>query len=595
VGKIRILDDVLINRIAAGEVVERPSSVLKELVENSLDAGATTIECRLEGGGKRAIRVADDGAGMDRDDALLALERHATSKLNRSDDLTAIRTLGFRGEALPSIASVSRFVLRTAMRDGDGTEVEVLGGRIVDVRDVGIPRGTVVEVDRLFHNVPARRKFLRTDNTELAHAVRLLTRFALVRPDVRFRLEHGGRVLIDAPRAADAGERIRHLLGGQGSAELLEVALERPGLRIHGWTGRPVDAVPRRDAQHTFVNGRIVQDRVLGHAVTAAYGNVVPKGHHAALVLFVEIDPEGVDVNVHPQKAEVRFRRPAEVHDAVRDAVHAAFSRGTAVPSLGDLRPGFGGAPTVRGAADPVRRHLVLRDRPQAAEARGESIAPAPVEPARRPELPATADLFERPEVAGSGRTARALAQIRDSYIVAEDPDGLVLLDQHAAHERVLFERFLKDAETGQVETQRLAFPVVVELSAHEMPTFEDEREEFRRLGFLVEAFGERSVRLDGVPAVFAAVGPETLFRELLGEAGAARSATSASAPLRHRLVTTAACKAAIKIRRPMSLPEMQRLVEDLARVDNPSTCPHGRPALFRVTLGEIERAFRRA
>jgi DNA mismatch repair protein MutL len=607
VGKIRVLDDHLINRIAAGEVVERPASVVKELIENSLDAGAQSIAVRLEAGGKRRIAVADDGHGMDRDDALLALERHATSKLARADDLTSIRTLGFRGEALPSIASVSRFVLRSAARDGEGTEVELRAGRIESVREVAVPRGTTVEVDRLFFSVPARRKFLRADNTELSHVVRLVTRFALAHPGVRFSLEHGGRSLIDCPPAGDDDARMRQLLAGGARRELLPFRLERPGMVVHGRAGRPVDALPRRDAQHLFVNGRIVQDRVLSHAVVAAYGNTVPKGHHAALVLFVDLDPASVDVNVHPQKTEVRFARASEIHDAVESAIRSAFASPSAVPRLGDLRPSTTAPPDYRHKRDPVRRHLLVRDRP---DLDGQRTPPrggaAPWDLPQAPRTPASGgvvplgraalarDLLDPPEADAPRRRPRALAQVRSSYIVAEDHAGVVLVDQHAAHERVLFERFLAAAEEGRVETQTLAFPVVVELTPHERPVFEDERDEFRRLGFLAETFGDREVRLDGVPAVFAGVDPESLFRELLGEARAARSSTAASSSLRHRLITTAACKAAIKIRRPMTVPEMQRLLDDLSAVANPTTCPHGRPAQFRLTVEEIERAFRR-
>jgi DNA mismatch repair protein MutL len=599
-GRIRVLDDLLVNRIAAGEVVERPASVVKELVENALDAGASIVEVELEAGGRRRIRVRDDGCGMDRDDAVLALERHATSKVGRQDDLTAIATLGFRGEALPSIAAVSRFRLRTATADGNGTEVEAAAGRIVAVREVGLPRGTTVEVDRLFYNVPARRKFLRTDNTELAHSVRLVTRFALAYPDVRFRLTHGSRVLVEAPRAAEAGERLRQLLGGVSGKGLVPLGLERDGVRVHGWAGRPVDARPRRDAQHLFVNGRIVQDRVLTHAVTAAYGNTVPKGLHTAVVLFVELDRGEVDVNVHPQKTEVRFRHRAAVHDVARDAVRAALSREASVPELSDLRQGAWSIAEPRPTpATDVRRHLLARDRV--------AIEPSDPGPPRdagsegdrsRRDLGATestGDLLGEGAGEGPVRPAVALGQIRDSYVIARDHDGLVLVDQHAAHERVLFERFLRSAEENRVSVQRLAFPVVVELAPHEMPVLEDEHEEMGRLGFVLEPFGENAVRIDAVPALFSGVDPETLFREMLGEAGRARSAAAASGPIRHRLITTAACKAAIKIRRPMTLSEMQALLDDLACVANPTTCPHGRPALFRLTLREIERTFRRA
>lgn len=570
---IRVLDDHLINRIAAGEVVERPASVLKELLENSLDAGATAIEVVLEAGGKRRIRVVDDGVGMSRDDALLALERHATSKLSRAEDLDAIATLGFRGEALPSIAAVSRFVLQSATEPGAGTEIEVRAGRIAGVRDVGAPRGTTIDVLRLFHNVPARRKFLRADNTELSHCVRLVTRIALARPDVRFRVEHGGRTVLDASRSTDVADRVREVLGRRTAEHMVPFRLERDGVVAHGLAGRPVDASPRRQGQHVFVNGRVVQDRVLRHALTEAYGNTVPRGHAPPIVLFVEVDPNEVDVNVHPQKAEVRFRHGPAVHDAVRDAVRRAFSERGAVPDLDDLRP-------VPWAAREVREPARYDPPPPSSTPR---MWDPPSEPTAR--------------VVGDAPTAdgaRALLQFRDSYIVAEDGDGLVVIDQHAAHERVLFERFLAAAENETVEIQRLVIPATMELARHERIVLDDEIDELRRLGFLVEPFGGDTIRIDGVPAVAGHVDPGALLRELLGEAARVRSARAGAEGLRHRWITTASCKAAITIHRPLRLPEMQRLLDDLAGVENPTTCPHGRPVQFRLTLDEIERAFRR-
>ncbi len=577
-GRIRVLDDHLVNRIAAGEVVERPASVVKELVENSLDAAATRIEIRLVGGGKRQIRVADDGAGMDRDDALLALERHATSKLSRFEDLDAIATLGFRGEALPSIAAVSRLLLRTAARDGEGTEVAVRAGRILAVRDAGVPRGTWIEVDGLFFNVPARRKFLRADATELGHVVRLIGRCALAHPDVTFRLEHEGRTLLDAPPARGAAERAAQVLGAETARRLVPFSLERGGVRAHGLAGRPADALPRRDAQHLFVNGRPVQDRILTHAVAEAYGNTQARDRFPALILFVEADPARVDVNAHPQKLEVRFAGAGEIHDLVREAVASALGRDAAIPSLADLRPDGRSSST----ATAVLEYLASHEGP--AEAGRSSGDPAPAR-----------DLFEPGgrEDALPGPLV-PLAQYRESYILAEDRDGVVVVDQHAAHERVLFERYLAEADDDRVEVQPLLFPVVVELAPHERVVLEGEIGEFRRLGLVVEPFGGGAVRLEAIPAVASGLDPARLLHELLGEAGRARSAATAVAPLRRRLVTTAACQAAIKVNHRLEREQMQALLDALARTKSPTTCPHGRPVLFRLTLEEVERAFRR-
>jgi DNA mismatch repair protein MutL len=581
VGRIRVLDDNLVNRIAAGEVVERPAAVVKELVENSLDAAASSIEIRVEDGGRRRIVVADDGEGMERDDAVLALERHATSKVRSFEDLVAISTLGFRGEALPSIAAVSRFLLRTAARDGFGTEIEVRGGRIGAVREVERSRGTTTEVGGLFFNVPARRKFLRAAPTELAHVVRTVGHYALAHPSVRFLLEHEGRRLIDAPKASDRSDRIAHIHGAELARKLLPFSLEAQGVRVSGFAGRPVDAAARRDAQHMFVNGRLVQDRVLGHAIAAAYGNTLSRGLYPAMLLFVELDPSRVDVNVHPQKTEVRFDRSSEVHDAVRAGVASALAHGAAVPQFQDLRPTANAQPPGASVAAALARYEAVAERPARAYAAREEVAPASL-------------LAEGSAAVDPGRRAVPLAQYKDSYIVAQDADGLLLVDQHVAHERVLFERYLDETERGEVHIQRLLFPKTIELTADEAVVCESEAGEFTRLGFLLAPFGGNAVKLDGVPAFAKEVAPERLLRELLGEAARTRTAATGASDLRRRLVTSASCQAAIKVNYPLAREGMQRLLDDLFQTENPTTCPHGRPIIFRLTLEEIERAFRR-
>jgi len=587
VGSIRVLPDSLINRIAAGEVVERPASVVKELVENAIDARARTIDVRLVHGGKASIEVRDDGCGMDRDDALLAIERHATSKLEEPADLERIVTLGFRGEALSSIAAVSRFTLRTARVAGEGAEVEVDCGRVVRVSGIGHPQGTTVRIERLFANVPARRKFLRADATELAHIARGLTRAALAFPDRRFRLSHGDRSLIATEPAADLLQRVVELHGVEFADKLLAFEFKSDDLWIRGFAGRPVDGLPRRDAQHLFVNGRPVQDRTLSHAISQAYGNVMAPGRHPAIFLFIELDPAAVDVNVHPQKTEVRFRDASRIHERVRATLLESLSTGDAVPSYGQLRPrNRDWTPAVRDAVvEYLARHDAVPPSPDgrlATREAGEPRGPLQAEPASP----------------GGGEQAwRAplpLAQFRDSYIVAQDEQGLVLVDQHAAHERVLYERYLEAAENDSVEVQRLMFPITLELAPQDLVLLENECEEFGRLGLRVEPFGERTVRLDGIPALAAGVEPEAFLRELLGQAGAVRAASTGVPGLRRRLVTNAACQAAIKINHPLTLAAMQGLLEDLYRTSNPTTCPHGRPVLFRLSQEEIERTFRR-
>ena len=594
-GRIHVLPDSLINRIAAGEVVERPASVVKELVENSLDADARSIAVECEGGGRRRIRVNDDGGGMDRDDALLALERHATSKLDHQSNLDAISTLGFRGEALSSIAAVSRFVLQTSTTDGEGTEIEVDGGRIRSVREAGLPRGTSIVVERLFFNVPARRKFLRTEATELGHIARLMTRCALANPQRRFGLEHAGRPLLQVDPVSGLDERISQIYGREFTQKLLPIDQGYEQLRIFGYAGRPAHALARRDGQHLFVNGRAVQDRVLLHAVGQAFGNTVPRGRYPALFLFIECDPSWVDVNVHPQKTEVRFYQSSVVHDRTRDAIMAALSDGAVVPELSDLRPAAASSATAsEGVSRAVVTFLEREDERGQLDRRplaGPSRPPTPM-PALREPLP-----FSAPgSTAGTGAQPAlvALAQYRNSYILAQDDRGLVLVDQHAAHERVLFERFLAEAAENRVEVQRLLFPLTIELPPAERVVLEQEIDEFRRLGFVIEPFGGNSVRLDGIPALGAKLDPEGLLRELLGQAARTKATVADTSALRHDLVTSAACQAAIKINHPLAPAEMRRLLDDLHETISPSTCPHGRPLIFRLAHEEIERAFRR-
>ncbi len=574
-GKIHLLDDPIINRIAAGEVVERPASVVKELLENSLDAGATRIDIRIQGGGKRFIHVRDDGCGMDRDDAILSIERHATSKLEDDAALEDVRTLGFRGEALPSIAAVSRFILRTAALDGEGTEIEIHSGRVHEIREAGLPRGTTIEVDRLFYNVPARRKFMRTDGTETAHIVRTVSRYALARPDVRFSLEQAGRKLLEAPTSGDAATRVRQILGAEAAERMIAFDTGPGQVRAHGFTGRPAHALAGRERQHLFVNGRSVKDRVMAHAVVEAYGNTVPRGRFPAVILFLEVDGSIVDVNVHPQKTEVRYQQSSLVHECVRSGLRNALSDQGMVPRLDQLRPA---AP----------REEPVSSSPSSPFSVFEPAAGFPDPP------PAQREIMPGPEPAPPPVGARALAQYRDSYIVAQDKEGLLVVDQHAAHERVIFERFMAEAEADRVQVQRLLFPRTLELSPTEFVTLESEWEEFRRLGFLMEPFGGTTVRLDAVPAHAAEADPEALVHELLGDAAEAQSSATAAEGLRYRLVTTAACRAAIKINHPLDGTGMQALLNDLYQVENLTTCPHGRPALFRLTLDEIEKAFRR-
>ena len=588
--RIQRLPEHVIDRIAAGEVVERPSSVVKELLENSLDAAARDIRVQLKNGGKSSIVVDDDGQGMTSEEARLALARHATSKLQSADDLEHITTFGFRGEALSSIAAVSVFQLRTQCEGFAGTELNLRGGELESEREVAGARGTRIQIDRLFFNVPARRKFLRADATELAHIVRLITRAALVTPETRFRLEHAGQTLLDTPPAADHAERLAQIFGRERAQRMIRFELESDGLRVHGFAGRPVDGLPRRDSQHVFVNNRIVTDRVLQHAINAAYGETMPRGRYPALVLFLDADPEIVDVNVHPQKSEVRFSASQQVHETTRQAIRSALQGVAVIPELSDLRPDPAGVASPPGGIGDATLAYLQRNRETSSGASTWATAEPGSSPIARPATP----LIDRARLQDDDSAAMPLGQYLESYIVAQDRKGILLVDQHAAHERVLFEKYLADAEGDAVETQTLMFPQTIELSPDEQAWLLSELDEFQRLGFRIEPFGGTTIRVRAIPAIAGGSEPADLIRELLGQAAAATNATRDTRDLRRRLITTAACHAAIKVNYPLSRPAMQRLLDDLFRVENPSTCPHGRPALFRLSLDEIERAFRR-
>lgn len=590
VSRIQRLPDHVIDRIAAGEVVERPASVVKELLENSLDAGARRIRIQLKNGGKSSIVVDDDGLGMSPEEARLSVERHATSKLRSSDDLERITTYGFRGEALCSIAAVSVLQLRTQCAGFAGTELTIRGGKRETEREIAGPSGTRVQVERLFFNVPARRKFLRADGTELAHIVRLVTRTALVRPETRFHLEHSGQTLLDTLPAPDLAARLVQIFGRERARKMVPFEFESDGLKAHGFAGRPVDSLPRRDSQHLFVNGRIISDRVLQHAINEAYEETMPRGRYPALVLFLDANPELVDVNVHPQKNEVRFGAAQQVHETVRHAIRSALQGAAVVPELSELRPDRSGGPATPGGIGDATLAYLQRHRDEGAGATTWSAKEPKTSPVARPPTP----LIDHPRVQDDDSAATPLGQYLESYIVAQDREGILLVDQHAAHERVLFEKYLADAERDAVEVQTLMFPQTLELSPDELAWLLSELEEFRRLGFQIEPFGGTTVRVRAIPAVAGGSDPEELIRELLGEASTAKNATRDTRTLRRRLITTAACHAAIKVNYPLGRPAMQRLLDDLFRVENPSTCPHGRPTLFRLSLDEIERAFRR-
>jgi DNA mismatch repair protein MutL len=674
-GRIHILADQVANQIAAGEVVDRPASVVKELLENSLDAGATRIVITVEGGGRKLIRIADDGCGMVRDDALLAFERHATSKLRSSDDLLSIATLGFRGEALPSIASIARVELITrAAEESSGTRMEIAGGKLLLCEDEGAPAGTTLTVRDLFFNTPARRKFLKSENTELAHVTALVTHYALAHPDKHFELHSATHALLVAPPVGQAAERIFQIFGQDTLDQLLplaaEVELARAGLpepppwrrpadyqapapgwlRITGFTSKPELEKLNRNSIYCFVNRRLVRDRLLMHAVSEAYRNILAPTSFPVVLLFIAMPPEEVDVNVHPAKTEVRFRQASWLHDFVRDTIRNKLT-------LGRPAAGFLQALTTHPSATPA---LVAHASPEvppretptsdgwlaaswpADEQPGPtdfSLTPVPVVPTpgvlpfgvlpvaaaenatvyemaknemakngpangnHRPSPGCVSGAAWSPEEeaveAGASPTLHGLAslrplgQLRESFILAVNQEGLWIIDQHVAHERILFERVLRQRRVAQVERQRLLMPMLVDLLPAQMVTFAGIAEELEANGFEVEPFGPRTIAIKAAPAGLDGSALERMLVEVLEQAGSPEQAENLEAA-RTRIAASIACHAAIKVNTPLDPARMEWLLGELAKTEHPTSCPHGRPIVLRYAWKEIQRAFHR-
>ena len=572
-GTIRVLDPNVANQIAAGEVVERPASVVKELLENALDAGASRVDVAVEGGGADRIVVGDDGSGMERDDALLAFERHATSKIRLAADLEAIASYGFRGEALPSIASVSRLVLTTSTGGARGIRIRLRAGTVLAVEPAPHPRGTTVEVEGLFANAPARRKFLRAAGTETSHVASILTRIAAARPGIAFSLKSGGRELVSWPAVPDYRERVAQIVGPDDAPYLVAVDGRSGTMRIVGLASGPSLSRSTSTDQNLFVNGRPIRDRRLLHAVQAAYATLLPKGRYPLLYLFLEVPAGEVDVNVHPAKAEVRFLRPGAVHDMVREAL---------LEALGVARPFYSLGPR-EGSRLAEAGPMIPMEGAFASPAPGEPATPRP--PGREIDAPADT-LFDVAALS-------PLAQFRDSYILASAPDGLVIVDQHAAHERVLYERFMAEHRAGRIEAQKLLFPVTVEVAPAEHAVFPEARAALEGLGFGIAPFGDRTLMVDEIPTFVPAGSVARLVRELLREILDWRAADGIDR-LRHRIVATSACHAAVTANHPLDAPRMRAIMNDLMSTDMPMTCPHGRPVLLRFSLDRLEREFHR-
>jgi DNA mismatch repair protein MutL len=589
-GSIQVLSDGVINKIAAGEVVERPASVVKELVENALDAGATTVQVEVVAGGRTALIITDNGRGMNRDDALLSIERHATSKIRDVDDIERIDTLGFRGEALAAIAAVSRFELQTC-RTGEtvGTELLIAGGRIQEVRDAGGPPGTRIRVRNLFFNMPARRKFLRTESTELGHVRQTFLLYALGHPEVGLRLVADGREVHSLSPASSLEERIRVLFGAPVADAMRPVSGGEEDLNLRGFVGLPAIARGDRSDQYLFINGRPATAPVLQYAVSEAYHTLLPRGRYPVVFLFLTVRPDEVDVNVHPTKREVRFRQVSRVRDLVLESIRTSLRVGETPPVWPD--PAASGGPA--GPASPPEPSLRIVDLPPARTFQYPRWSPPPGGVAR----PAPAGpVSPAPEVLPEGRPwswCRVVGQVGGLFVVLETAEGLVLMDPHAAHERVLFEKYMKEVLTHSVKSQGMLLPETVPLGPADARVVRRNLDVLRSVGFGVAEFGGDTFVLDAIPAVLGTVSGLTLLRDAarsLDESGP-RGGVERWAEER---IAQAACKAAVKARDRLTLDEIEKLVVALASAEMPYTCPHGRPTLMHFSYEELYRKFGR-
>jgi DNA mismatch repair protein MutL len=685
-GRIHVLPEHVANKIAAGEVVERPASVVKELLENALDAGATRIKINIEAGGKKLIQITDNGCGMVRDDAMLAFERHATSKIKDAEDLLSVATLGFRGEALPSIASVSRLHLETRAGEASaGTILEINGGKMARVEEAGLPEGTSITVRDLFFNTPARKKFLKAESTELSHIASLVTHYALAHPEKHFELHSATNAMLVAPPVAGYSERVYQVFGKETLDQLIPVAsvqaLERVGLpqpppwrrqkeqeedengnaaspaepgemRLHGFVSKPEIQKLNRNSIFIFVNGRLIRDRLVQHGLTEAYRNIIPPTVYPVVLLFLELPPGEVDVNVHPSKTEVRFRQSGIMHDFVRDTVRAALMKARPAPQFtteihahatagSGLTPGSreigsrelgsreweppsglasgsgaparvfydpaggagfalqapvappisarfqfeGGIAVEANAAIPVARGLESRF--------AESIPETIPDNGCAPAIDISETSNEEDSTLAALSTLRPLGQIRNSFILAVNEDGLWIVDQHVAHERVLFERILRQRTAQKVESQRLLMPIVLELSPAQQAVFTEIADELQHNGFEAEPFGARSVAVKVAPAGVDAAAVEHMLHELLDQISREEQSLNLE-KIRARIAASIACHAAIKVNMPLEQNKMDWLLAELAKTDHPMSCPHGRPVVLRYSVKDIQKAFKR-
>jgi DNA mismatch repair protein MutL len=601
---VKVLDDSTANKIAAGEVVERPASVVKELVENSLDAHATEIKIELVDGGKRLIRITDNGIGMTPRDAVLSLQRHATSKISSADDLFSITTLGFRGEALPSIASVSRFQMTTRREsDGCGTQITTDGGEEVEVRDAGSPVGTSICVEDLFFNVPARQKFLKTAQTELGHAIELVNRFIISHSGVSFALSHNDRTIVRSSASSREEDAILTVFGRDAAESVIPINWESGTYSVRGFVSRPSYSKQNRSGQLFFVNKRYVRNRNMFHAVDDAYRGILPQGRMPLFIGFIEVDPGLVDVNVHPTKIEVKFTKEWEVHSLIATSIRNALSSSWVAPTGEDIldkvpvvvtRPSFEsgavrhGIPVDGGASAPTLDMGAFRD----ALAKRLSTQEDPF--VSQTETPVASMPVDAPSAAVQSdplKGAVVLAQARNMYIVAQSAAGVLLVDQHVAHERILYDKLLSG--NREIQVQRLVMPVTVQFGRREALVMENNLQDLRSMGFDIEPFGKETFAIRGVPVLISEKNYEQILRDTIDEL---TEMTIARRLMVHRdgIIKTTACKMAVKAGERLSIEEMGRLLSELRETSNPYLCPHGRPIVVCFSNRELDKMFGR-
>ncbi len=597
---IQLLPDLLISQIAAGEVVERPASVLKELLENALDAGATAIHIALEEGGVKLIRIADDGCGIGEPQLALALTRHATSKIASLEDLERVGTMGFRGEALASIAAVARVTL-TSRAEGAPHAWKLAAETGAAPEPAALIAGTLVEMRDLYYNTPARRKFLKSEGTEFAHCVEVVKRIALAQPDIAFTLTHNGRATLQLPKS-DARRRAAAILGEDFLAESRVVDAAAGPLRLFGHAALPAHSRARSDAQYCYVNGRFVRDKVLAHALREAYQDMLHGSRHPAYCLFLELDPATVDVNVHPAKTEVRFRDSRAVHQFVYHAVHRALSTSIAVEAA--QAPAVGYAPvtsTLRPSFTPPRQESLLVAEPTARPYYEFAAAARPGPEAALPTAPVAASLpmgrpAAPPPSPASGEApplGYAVAQLHGVYVLAQNASGMVLVDMHAAHERILYERLKHAVDDHAIATQALLIPAVFSASELDVAAAEEHAETIRALGFDISGAGPTQLAVRAIPALLQSGDPQALARSLLAELRE-HGATQLMAARRNELLATMACHGAVRARRQLTLPEMNALLRQMEETERADQCNHGRPTWVQLSMEELDKLFMR-